>query len=131
MKLFVKYTLIGVATLASGVANAYTTYSCGGGSVSWNTNVETLYAYTGSFPPGSAERSALNDAMQELNRNSSQFRFDLVYDSTAPSLGSSRNEIWIENISPPGVANFWWNGACNLTKVKIRLDSSVSWTTSA
>ena len=120
----------GLASLWAGFAQAYTTFTCGSGDAKWSSETRTLYAHTGSFPSGSAFRSALNEAVSRLNQNAAGFRFNVVYTSTNPSMGNGRSEIWIDNINPPGVTNVWWNGSCNLTEADIRMDSSVTWTTS-
>lgn len=130
MKRVTTSLIMASAFLVSSAASAFTTYNCGAGHAEWSSNSKTIYAYTGSFPSGSPERSALNTAMARLNENSSNFSFNLVYSSTVPSLGNGRSEIWMANISPPGVASSWWNGACNFTETDIRLDTSVNWTTS-
>ena len=123
--------MLTAATLfGAGQAQAYTTFACGSGDAKWASESRTLYAWTGSFPSGSAFRTALNEAVARLNENAAGFRFNLVYTSTAPSLGNGRSEVWIANINPPGVTSVWWNGNCNLTEADIRMDSSVSWTTS-
>lgn len=127
-----------MATLGLGVASiifasnahAYTTFSCGSGNAKWSSSSKTLYAYTGSFPAGSQWRSALIQAVQRLNENAAGFTFNISYTNNPPALGNGRSEIWIANISPPGVTNLRWNGGCNLTEADIRMDSSVTWTTS-
>ena len=111
-------------------ANAYTTYSCGTGSVKWSGNTKTMYVYEPDFPVGSTFRAALWETVGKLNQNPSNFKIELVFTNTAPSLGNGRSEISIQNISPPGVTYFWWNGACNFTEADVIMDSSVSWTTS-
>lgn len=117
--------------LMVGQANAFTNYSCSNGDdAAWSGSSKTIYAYRGSFPSGGSYESALNEAMGRLNDNAAGFTFNLVYTWTPPSLGNGRSEIWIANISPPGVTTIWWNGNCHLTEADIRMDSSVTWTTS-
>ncbi len=121
---------LGLCIFVMQSANAYTTFACGAGDAKWSSKTRTLYAYNGSFPVGSAYRSALQEAVSRLNDNAAGFTFNISYTNTPPALGNGRSEVWISNISPPGVTNFWWNGACNLTEADIRMDSSVTWTTS-
>ncbi|MDJ0807501.1 MAG: CARDB domain-containing protein [Gammaproteobacteria bacterium] len=123
-------SIFSALAIMTGHVNAYTTTACGGGDVKWSSKTRTLYAYTGSFPSGSSYRTALIDAVNRLNENAAGFTFNIVYTNTVPSLGNGRSEVWIENISPPGVTNYWWNGSCNMTEADIRMDSSVTWTTS-
>ena len=113
-----------------GQANAYTTTACGSGDVKWSSKTRTIYAYRPSFPAGSSWEAALNEAVARLNDNAAGFTFNVSFTNSAPSLGNGRSEVWIANISPPGVTNYWWNGSCNLTEADIRMDSSVTWTTS-
>ncbi|WP_020405731.1 matrixin family metalloprotease [Hahella ganghwensis] len=129
-RLFRFIAALSLMAAASAQVSAYTTTSCGSGDVSWSSKFRYLYAYTGSFPSGSSYRTALEEAVDRLNDNASGFTFYIIYTSTAPALGNGRSEVWIENISPPGVTNYWWNGSCNMTEADIRMDSSVTWTTS-
>lgn len=122
--------LAGLALVAVSNAEAYSTFSCGSGDAAWSSKSRTIYAYTGSFPAGGAYDTALKEAIARLNDNASGFTFNLQYTSTAPAMGNGVSEIWIENISPPGVTNVWWNGSCDLTEADVRMDSSVTWTTS-
>ncbi len=130
MNKYIKTLLLFVLINLANNALAYTTYDCSSHDVRWSSESRTLYAYTGDFPVGSTWRSALQQAVARLNDNAAGFTFNVVYDSTLPSLGNGRSEVWIENIGPPAVTNFWWNGSCNLTEADIRMDSSVTWTTS-
>ncbi|OZG74215.1 hypothetical protein BTA51_04135 [Hahella sp. CCB-MM4] len=129
-RLFRVMAALSILVAASTHVSAYTTTSCGSGDVSWSSKARFIYAYTGSFPSGSGYRTALEEAIARLNDNAAGFTFYIIYTSTAPSLGNGRSEVWIENISPPAVTNYWWNGSCNLTEADIRMDSSVTWTTS-
>lgn len=130
MKPLIRLTVSALMLAGAFQAEAYTTYDCSSHDVSWSSKSRTLYAYRGSFPAGSAYESALNETVGRLNDNAAGFTFNVVYTWTPPALGNGRSEVWIENISPPGVTNFWWNGSCNLTEADIRMDSSVTWTTS-
>ena len=125
-----KRILAASTILLCGYANAYTTTGCFWHDVKWSGSSKTLYAYTGSFPSGSSERSALNEAVTRLNQNTSNFSFNVVYTSTPPSLSNGRSEIWLANISPPGIAYSWWNIWCNKTESDVILDTSVNWSTS-
>ncbi len=129
-KYILAITTLGALVLTAGQAAAYTTTACGSSDVKWSSETKTLYAYRGSFPYGSTWRSALKEAVARLNDNAAGFTFKISYTSTPPSLGNGRSEVWITNISPPGVTNYWWNGSCKLTEADIRMDSSVNWTTS-
>ena len=131
MNKYMKILLMLMLTNVANVAMAYTTYDCDSHDVRWSSESRTLYAYAGDFPSGSTWRTALQEAVARLNDNAAGFTFNIVYDWTAPALGNGRSEVWIDNISPPGVTNFWWNGSCNLTEADIRMDSSVTWTTSS
>jgi matrixin len=130
MKKYIKPLLLVGLLNAAGQAAAFTTYDCNSHDVMWSSESRTLYAYAGDFPIGSTWRSALQEAVARLNDNAAGFTFNVVYDWTPPALGNGRSEVWIENIGPPGVTNFWWNGNCNLTEADIRMDSSVTWSTS-
>jgi hypothetical protein len=130
MKTFIAPVMAIASLLTAGYANAYTTYGCGSGNAKWSGTSKTIYANRASFPVGSGLESALYDAIARLNENASNFTYNLVIDSYPPSLNNGYSEIWIENISPPGVTSLSWNGSCNLTEIDIRMDSSVTWTTS-
>ena len=131
MKRYTLFLLAASTLLATGYAHAYTTYDCGGGTdIKWSSNTKTIYAYRGSFPAGSAFETALNETMARLNDNAGNFSFSLVYTWTVPSKGNGRSEIWIDDISPPGVTYSWWNGSCNFTEKDVIMDSSITWSTS-
>lgn len=130
MKTLLRFTFSALLLANAYQASAYTTYDCSSKDVSWSSKTRTLYAYRGSFPVGGAYTAALEEAVDRLNDNAAGFTFNISYTWTVPSLGNGRSEVWIDNISPPGVTNFWWNGSCNLTEADIRMDSSVNWTTS-
>lgn len=131
MKKLLTLALATISLASMHAANAYTTYSCNGSTAKWSSNSKTLYAYRPDFPVGSGFESALKEAVNRLNDNASNFKFSLVFTNTVPSKGNGRTEIWISNISYPGVTYTWWNGSCDFTEKDIIMDSSVSWTTSA
>ena len=126
------YAIAALITLifSIGQAHAFTNYACGASNAKWSSKTRTIYAYNISFPAGSSFRSALVESVNRLNDNAAGFTFNIAYTNIAPSLGNGRSEVWISNISPPGVTNIWWNGSCNITEADIRMDSTVTWTTS-
>lgn len=122
-----------VALFASSYVNAFTTYTCGGNNMKWSVNSKIIYAYRGDFPVGSGFEKALKNAMHQLNDNPSHFKFVLQFTWLPPAKGNGRSEIWINNITSPGIAYTWWNGNCaspRFTEKDIIMDSSVLWSTS-
>ncbi len=116
---------------ASMAANAFTTLKCDGNTIKWANNTITYYAYKGSFPDDSGEKSALNEAFSRLNANASNFKFTVIYDWVVPVQGNGRSEIKMANISYPGVTYPWYYNDCSsVFEMDIVMDTSVNWTTS-
>ncbi|NJN12323.1 MAG: hypothetical protein HC836_30145 [Richelia sp. RM2_1_2] len=73
-------------------ANAYSTSSCLGEKLKWDSNSKTLRASSNSFPTGTW-RDTLANAIARFNQNPSKFNYELTTDSSV-RLGNGQSEVW-------------------------------------
>ncbi|MEM7253765.1 MAG: hypothetical protein AAF493_20290 [Pseudomonadota bacterium] len=128
--------------LASPQAAAYSTSTCLGEKIKWNSNTVTVRASSTSFPTGSW-RNALEEAVDRVNDNPSRFAYNLITDSGGVALDNGQNEIWGSTDSDildgaPAVAYTWWTcywffgNHVHMNELDIIFDynSPFQWTTS-
>ncbi len=93
MKTYV-ITALGTALLAAASgASAFSTKSCLGHSLRFDSNSRTLHAGTISFPAGYWQ-NGITDTVNKFNRNPSNFRYSLVMDSGSKGIGNGTSEVW-------------------------------------
>ncbi|MCH9675896.1 MAG: hypothetical protein K0U93_30950 [Gammaproteobacteria bacterium] len=123
-------------------ALAYSTSTCNGEPVKWNSNTVTVRASSTSFPSGTW-RNAIDEAVDRINDNPSNFQYNLVTDSGGVALDNGQNEIWGTSDTSlldgaPAVAYTWWTcywffgNVVHMDEVDIIFDftSPFQWTTS-
>jgi CARDB protein len=118
MKIINQVALLSTLTLAAltlpGTASAFSTNTCLGEKLKWNSNTVSVRTSNVSFPVGSVWRGAISEAVQRVNQNPSKFRYSFSSDSGGVKLGNGQNEIWgtTDNSllnGAPAVAFTWWS----------------------
>lgn len=77
-----------------------------GGYRSYYNETNDMRIHEGSMPSGSKFRVAFENAIDDWNKNPSEFRFTTSIDDGSVSTGNSQSEVWItnDNINAPAVA---------------------------
>ena len=134
-KKFIAGLLASLAFLVA-TADAASWRVCNGSKkIKWSGNSTSARINTGSFPAGSILQAAQR-GIDRTNANPSKFTINRTTETGGVGGDNGQNEIYAENISPPGVARSWFHcywlfgTRAGLDEVDIALDSSDVWTTS-
>ena len=120
-----------------GEAAAYSHSHCLGENLRWSGNGRTLRANSTSFPSG-AWRNALQEAVDRLNLNPSNFNYGLTTDSGGVALGNNSSEVWgstnssILNGAPAIAYSYWtcywfFGDVVHMDEVDIVFDYGTPW----
>ncbi|MBI5366325.1 MAG: matrixin family metalloprotease [Planctomycetes bacterium] len=63
----------------------------------WNSNSLTVRAASGTYPSGSATRTALSTVLSRWNSNPSQFNFSVSWGDSSVSTSNSQSETWAQD----------------------------------
>jgi hypothetical protein len=98
----------------------------------WYNNEATLRAHAGSFPAGSAWRSALRTVAGLFNKNPSEFRIIQRYDDASVGLENGQSEVWFSNdpAYDPAWTFWWYNAGGYIVEADVIFYSGESYTTS-
>ena len=126
-----------LAGFVAGPASAASWMVCDGSKkIKWGGNSTTARINTTSYPSGPILQAAQR-GVDITNDNPSNFIINRTTETGGVGRGNGQNEIYAENISPPGVARmnyhcYWFFGIhAGLDEVDFVLDSgSSNWTTS-
>lgn len=132
--------LLALTTAAGSPTAAYDYNHCVGDRVDWGRESVTFYPSRVSFPTGSAERSALDAALDAWNNHApgTRFRFAAVYDDALTwSSGDGKNTVGFTNGYDWGAYTlavalrretcYWW-GWGDINEVDVLFRPGVSWT---
>lgn len=86
-------TAVSLNLTVPGEANAYSTSSCLGRKLKWNSNSKTLRASSNSFPAGTW-RNTLSSAIARFNQNPSKFNYGMSIDNGSVGRNNGQSEIW-------------------------------------
>lgn len=117
-----------------GQAHAASWMECDGHKIKWGGNSTSARINTTSYPVGPILDTAQR-AVDITNSNPSNFMINRTTETGGVSRGNGQNEIYANDISPPGVAQmnyhcYWFFGIhTGLDEVDIVLDSGRTWTT--
>ena len=97
---------------ATTTAQAYSTSSCLGKKLKWDSNSKTLRSNTASFPTG-YWYDGVKDGVAKFNLNPSKFRYSVTTESGGVGRGNGQSEIWgwpgSEINGAPAVASSKWS----------------------
>ena len=123
-------------------ASAYTTWTCLGERMKWDTNSVTMRLASNSFS-SSSWRGSMTTAISRVNQNPSKFRFYSSYPDTSVGVDNGQSEAWFtSNQSLLGGAparafvqmdcvDYWIFGTdIEITEADVIFDNQVSYTTS-
>ncbi|MBD3265621.1 hypothetical protein GF373_03040, partial [bacterium] len=112
---------------------AYNVYRCNGNEAhNWNSNSIRVRASRTSFPSGHVYTQELQDVINHLNNNPSNFSLNLTFESGV-SNGNGQNETWFsDSLDPPAVARYWYYCGDNprMAEVDVIFDNRLNWTIS-
>ena len=131
------FIVAGAAALYTQPAAAASWLVCDGShAIKWGGTSTSARINTASYPPGSILQAAQR-GVDITNTNPSKFVINRTTETGGVGRGNGQNEIYAENIDPPGVARmnyhcYWFFGIhAGLDEVDIALDSGInSWTSS-
>ncbi|MBE9214485.1 hypothetical protein IQ247_17725 [Plectonema cf. radiosum LEGE 06105] len=86
-------TAVSLNLTIPGEAQAYSTSSCLGKKLKWDSNSKTLRANSKSFPAGTIWENALKTAIARLNQNPSNFNYELTTDRSSRRF-NRQSEVW-------------------------------------
>lgn len=90
---------------------AYSTSTCLGEKLKWDSNSKSLRANSTSFPAG-YWRNGLQQAVDSANLNPSNFRYSLVTDTGGVGRNNGQSEVWGDTGSildgAPAIAYSYW-----------------------
>lgn len=123
-------------------ASAYSTWSCLGEKMKWDTNTVTMRLASNSFA-NSSWRSSMTTAISRVNQNPSRFRFNSSYPDSSVGVDNGQSEAWFTSDQSllggaPARAfvqmdcvDYWIFGTdVEITEADVIFDNGVSYTTS-
>ena len=134
--------ILAFVSIALGSLNqvfAYSWETCLGDNLKWRSNTVTMQASPVSFPPGSDWRAGLQNGVNGINLNRSNFHLQLTTDSGGVATGNDRNEAWFSRNQSildgaPAVTRyyytcFWFFGnIVHLDEADVIFHTSAGWT---
>ena len=88
------FLTLAVAVCSANFAFGYSYYACDGTKVNWDSDTVTIRAGATTFGEGDPYRSALVWVISRINKNPSDFEFNLSYGDTSLGRSNNQNEIW-------------------------------------
>ncbi len=141
-KQFLKTLALTSICIMTHQASAYSTWSCLGEKMKWDTNTVQMRLASNSFS-NSAWRNSMTTAISRVNQNPSRFRYTSTYPDTGVSVNNGQSEAWFtSNQSLLGGAparafvqmdciDYWiFGNDVEITEADVIFDNGVSYTTS-
>ena len=130
MKLAKNLVITSVACMAFGVSissHAYTLYKCNDQNVKWSGEAATMRLASNSFPSDSSYTTAITEVINDINKNTSDFKYTISTASGNAATQNGVNEIYFKDgLEAVADAVLYWNCSnARFTEADVRFRSGL------